>query len=123
MNVSQIPLQGSAYSNNLRKEYKELFKSLNIIRKDPFAKNRDSNFTKELEKEIMRSFVFRIHNILDNNNLIIIPCGHVAKYFYKEYLFLKDKNSIDDISHPSNWTGNIENIRSKIFDWSNINFY
>jgi len=115
MNVSTIPLQETAYNQEVRRINNEFLRNLKLIRKNPtkrsmpnIAYNIDTiNLIIEYLKENLKQ---RVEEYKNKKNLFIL-CGKIAKEFF-ESLNLKEETIY--VPHPSNGQWNHKKYISEI---------
>ncbi|WP_102346600.1 hypothetical protein [Bacillus sp. Marseille-P3661] len=103
MNVCQIPMQRSAYSQVVCEEHQSFFDYMEKIRiSNERMYYKDQNLN-ELQKLLVEQFARRLTE-LSGPNLTLIPCGRFAQKFLKLVMELDlDTNwtVIEGVPHPS----------------------
>ena len=100
-NVSQLPMQSSAYLCGARLEFHELFRGFRTIRNNPKAETRGDLLTQQIECLLVLCLKSRI--LESPPSALWILCGNVAKEFFrKASRLLRDARQCCEVPHPSN---------------------
>jgi len=121
INVCNFPMQFNAYclkelenicnSNNILK-----LAVVNIIREKCYTENKLIDYF-ELKLKLKEIIGENLNSRLtgyDNNEVLIIPCGKVARWFIDKFYINSSKNVIKfDVPHPSRglWDNKIKDIK------------
>ncbi|MCL6631403.1 MAG: hypothetical protein K6T63_02115 [Alicyclobacillus herbarius] len=102
MNVSNIPMQGSAYrSHDVHRNYGEWLKALEWVRSNNQRDTFDSPLAQAVQDVLVASLRAKLQKLTDRA-CVMVPCGRFAQKFFR----LADVHSeqwlvIPDIPHPS----------------------
>lgn len=116
MNICRIPMQKSAYPEDVQSKYQRVLNILERLRKNVKRLTSEESFIKE---SMINNFMKELEKVKEN--AYIIPCGKTAEnYFSQIDIFDKKYNYIAEIPHPSFGSWSKQKYKHKIDELKDI---